>query len=97
MRKAWIIVVIVALIAILFFFPKDAGHTGSEFPPPNTIYSWTEKECACLGFKYDATGTLMDAGTFWKCVGMPYSCSCSTKTQDREADTTESDSIACEE
>ncbi len=72
--KKWWFWLIFIIFVIGFFYPKFAGHSGPGFPPWDGE-TWADKECSCLGYKFEHT-MATDVGQDYWCAGIPYSCRC---------------------
>ena len=92
----WTKVLIIVLLLVALFFPKPAGEFGSGLPPPTDEYSWIDKECSCIGYKFDATPNLADAAHPYLCAGIPHSCECIENTYNRETKERTSKQVVCD-
>jgi hypothetical protein len=67
MKKLLIgIVVIIAVVLIIFLYPKDAGNV-CGFCPSTGIH---RIEYGCIGLKYEYKPNCPDCGTEIKCMGI---------------------------
>ncbi|MFC2174922.1 hypothetical protein ACFLQ2_03600 [archaeon] len=69
-RKKLVAIVVVLVIALVFFFPKPAGRGSCGMCVPGQ-YKWTEQEC--FGLKNVFTETrCADCAPQMDCHGIPY-------------------------
>ncbi|GEM_PF-7008018 len=85
--RKWQFYIILFVILVAFFVPKNSGYAGSGM---NLFSNWHEKECSCLGFKFESN--VIDGPTFYFCSGIPFSCKCFEKMR-IEKDTEQAGSI----
>ena len=93
--KIIIIFLIIAAFLIIFLFPKPAGKSGSGYQaiPPSHIINWTDEECSCFGYKYDANNGLADAPHRYECIGITFSCRCIIHTLNPSVEDSETSEI----
>lgn len=92
--KKWLVIAIIALLIILFVFPKDAGKTGSSGLQPGE-QSWKDKECSCFGYKFSPGLAETDSPSMHLCFGIPFSCKCIQYTYNIETENKTSKEIEC--